>query len=94
MAAEVAVVAPNIGDVASLARDGTEALLFEPEDTYALSSRMVVLATDDELRVRIARAGRQRVLTTGTWDAQLDRLVRSDAFETATARVRQAASRP
>jgi glycosyltransferase involved in cell wall biosynthesis len=88
MAAQLAVVAPDIGDVSHLARDGQEALLFEAGDTSELSSRLLLLATDPALRARIARAGRDRVLATGTWDAQLDHLVRSDAFGAATARTR------
>jgi len=88
MAAQVAVVAPDIGDVSHLARDGEEALLFAAGDTNELANRLVVLATDADLRARIARAGRERVLATGTWDAQLDHLVRSDAFGAAVARTR------
>jgi glycosyltransferase involved in cell wall biosynthesis len=88
MAAQVAVVAPAIGDVSQLARDGQEALLFAAGDTHELANRLVVLATDADLRSRIARAGRERVLATGTWDAQLDHLVHSDAFTAAKARMR------
>jgi glycosyltransferase involved in cell wall biosynthesis len=89
MAAEVAVVAPALGDVGALARDSKEALLFEPGDTGALAALLFALAREPELRATIARGARRRVLAAGTWDAQLDRLVRSDAFTAATARVRQ-----
>jgi glycosyltransferase involved in cell wall biosynthesis len=83
MAAQVAVVAPKVGDVADLARDGEEALLFDAGDTVALTARLLELANDAQLRDRVARAGRARVLVTGTWDAQLEHLVTSDAFAAA-----------
>jgi glycosyltransferase involved in cell wall biosynthesis len=92
MAAQVAVVAPRVGDVADLARDGEEALLFDPGDTDALATMLIELATDEQLRARIAHAGRARVLASGTWDAQLDRLVRSDAFTAAVRNARRAGS--
>jgi glycosyltransferase involved in cell wall biosynthesis len=59
MAAGVPSVAAAAGGVPELARDGENALVVDPENAKALSSALVRLVNDSELRVRLSGEGRE-----------------------------------
>jgi glycosyltransferase involved in cell wall biosynthesis len=59
MAAGVPSVAAAAGGVPELARDGENALVVDPENAKALSSALVRLLNDSELRVRLSAEGRE-----------------------------------
>src|SRR5947207_1924940 len=62
LAAERPVVATRVGGVPDVVRDGEDGFLVEPGDVEQLADRLAVLARDPELRQRMGRAGRERVL--------------------------------
>jgi alpha-maltose-1-phosphate synthase len=82
MACETAVVASRVGGIPEVVVPGETGLLvdlalqpgtFEPTDAAAFSSGLAAainrLAADPELRARMGRQGRQRVLEHFSWDA-------------------------
>jgi glycosyltransferase involved in cell wall biosynthesis len=68
MAAGLAVVATDVGGVSELITDGVEGLLVPPGDPQALAHALTVLAEDPALRLRLARAARDRAREY-TWSA-------------------------
>ncbi|MDX2111076.1 MAG: glycosyltransferase [Verrucomicrobiota bacterium] len=62
MAAGVPVIASNIcGATHDLIEDGITGFTYEPMDVNTLANIMYKLSIDEELRIRIAKAGRERV---------------------------------
>jgi glycosyltransferase involved in cell wall biosynthesis len=62
MACELPVVASASGGIPELVEDGSCGFLLPPGDTAALAGALERLAADPELRRRLGRAGRERVL--------------------------------
>jgi glycosyltransferase involved in cell wall biosynthesis len=54
--------------MARLLQDGHTAFLYEPGDTTALGDALARLAADPTSAQRMGDAGRQMLLTNGTWD--------------------------
>ncbi|MGE5358205.1 MAG: glycosyltransferase family 4 protein [Bacteroidales bacterium] len=78
MASGLPVVAPRIERLARIARDGQEALLYDPRDPCGLADCLVRLL-DPALRQRLGTAGRERVVREFSWAAhcaQLDAALR------------------
>jgi glycosyltransferase involved in cell wall biosynthesis len=67
MAAEKAVVASNLGQIAEVIHHEENGLLVPPGDSTALAEAIVRLTRDVELRTRLARAARQDVLRSYSW---------------------------
>ena len=63
MAAGLPVVGWRAGNLPHLAADGREGLLADPGDVAALSAALARLATDEELRRRLAAAAESRAAT-------------------------------
>lgn len=61
MAAGLAVVTTRVGGIPELVTDGVDGILIEPGDRAALSRALAGLLENDELRRRMAAAGRARV---------------------------------
>jgi len=61
MAAGLPVVATKVGGVPELIEDGTTGWLVPPRDIESLASRLRVLVSDRELRVRMGAAGYARI---------------------------------
>ena len=57
------VVAPSIGGIPELVRDGETGFLYPPGDLQQLSRLLVRLLRDPEYAQSLGRAGRDRVLT-------------------------------
>jgi glycosyltransferase involved in cell wall biosynthesis len=62
LAAGRPVVATRVGGVPDVVREGEDGYLVEPGATDELADRLAELARDPELRERMGRAGRERVL--------------------------------
>jgi glycosyltransferase involved in cell wall biosynthesis len=62
MASAVPVVATSVGGVPEVVVDGETGVLVEPEDVDGLTSALGLLAGDEEMRQRLARAGAERVV--------------------------------
>jgi glycosyltransferase involved in cell wall biosynthesis len=62
LAAETPVVATRVGGVPDVLRDGEDGFLVDTGDTDGLADRLTRLAGDAELRARLGRSGRERVL--------------------------------
>jgi glycosyltransferase involved in cell wall biosynthesis len=62
LAAERPVVATRVGGVPDVVRDGEDGFLVEAGETGDLADRLEQLARDPELRERMGRQGRERVL--------------------------------
>ncbi|UCF78663.1 MAG: glycosyltransferase [Candidatus Eiseniibacteriota bacterium] len=68
MAAGTPVVAPDVGGVGELVRDGVDGLLFESQNSDELASAVSRLLSDKTLAAEIGAAGRQRVVAQFTFD--------------------------
>ncbi|MCK4830518.1 glycosyltransferase family 4 protein, partial [bacterium] len=60
MASGKPVVASNIGGIPDLIDDGKTGFLFDPENVEDLSKKIIRLLTDEELRVVMGRAAREK----------------------------------
>lgn len=67
MAFELPVVVSDLLSMPCYVRDGAEGLLTPPGDLPALTAALERLCTDDELRSRLGRAGRERVAELCDW---------------------------
>jgi colanic acid/amylovoran biosynthesis glycosyltransferase len=63
MSMEIATVGTAVGGVGEIITDGVNGLLVEPKNVAALAAAMVSLQDDLELRRRLARAGRQTIVS-------------------------------
>lgn len=68
MAAGLAVAGWDAGNLASLARNGKEAVMVPPGDVAALSSALSELACDSQLRRRLGEAARARATRLPRWE--------------------------
>lgn len=75
MAAGKAIVASRLGQIGEVIEDGTTGLLVEPDSPEALSSAIVRLANDPELRERLGRAAREAAVARHTWRRNAERVV-------------------
>lgn len=55
--------------------DGETGILVPPDDPLALADAMLRLTRDNDLRLRLGRAGRKRVETLFTWDKVISRMM-------------------
>jgi glycosyltransferase involved in cell wall biosynthesis len=62
------VVGWRAGNLPHLVDHGSEGLMPPPGDVDALSRALLELAVDEELRLRLGRAARERALARPTWD--------------------------
>jgi glycosyltransferase involved in cell wall biosynthesis len=62
MSMEVATIGTAAGGVEEIITDGVDGLLVEPKNADALARAMVKLQDKPELRLRLARAGRQAIV--------------------------------
>ncbi len=74
MAAGLAVVGTETGGTPEILRDGETGLAFHAEDAGALALQLKRLMDDRDLRLRLARAGRNRVHQQFTLDRMVDRI--------------------
>src|SRR5207244_12563600 len=80
LAAGRPVVATHVGGVPDVVQEGEHGFLVEPGATGELADRLARLARDPELRERMGKAGRERVLPRYAVDRlvdDVDRLYRS-----------------
>lgn len=69
MVAGKAIVAPDQANIREILEDGISCLLFEPNSPESLTSALLRLANDDQLRVRLGRAARALIVARGyTWE--------------------------
>jgi len=69
MAAGLPVVASGIGQLEELIEPGVNGLLVPPGNAKTLAAALATLQADSELRLRLGRAGRAKVLRKHTWDS-------------------------
>jgi glycosyltransferase involved in cell wall biosynthesis len=77
MAAGRPVVASDVGGLRDLVVDGETGLLVPPGDVTALRAALERLLGDAELRARLGRAARERVLAEFTWKRYTDEVRRA-----------------
>jgi glycosyltransferase involved in cell wall biosynthesis len=75
MGAGLPVVASRLGQLVDLAEEGRCAMLCSPDDAGAFAEALAVLRKDPELRRRLSRAAREKVLRESTWDMVVERLL-------------------
>ena len=73
MACGCAVVSTDCGGNREYAEDGVTALLSPPGDPEALAANVIRLLKDDELRIRVAKTGYERIQEF-TWERSTDLL--------------------
>jgi glycosyltransferase involved in cell wall biosynthesis len=81
MAAHKAVMAPRAGAVPKLFQDRKEILLYEVGNIADMVNKLSELISKVDLRTKLAEAGNQQVLKTGTWSAQLQQVTDHLLFE-------------
>ena len=72
MQAGVPVVASRSGGLTEVIEDGKTGLLVTPGDAPALAAAILTLLSDEEMRVRLGRAGQRRAETVFDWNTCLD----------------------
>lgn len=75
MAAGRAVIAPCLGQIPELIRDGENGLLYTPGDVAELSEGLVTLAEQAELRARLGMHAAEQVRKRHTWQEAARRVV-------------------
>ncbi|MBI4049955.1 MAG: glycosyltransferase family 4 protein [Candidatus Doudnabacteria bacterium] len=75
MASGIPVVNTNIGGSPEINTDGQTGLIVPPKDSHALAAAIIKLLTDDELRQRMGRAARERVLQNYTYDVLVNKFL-------------------
>lgn len=68
------VVATRWRGIPSIVRDGETGFLVEPHDFKAVADRLVYLAEDEDLRLRLGLAGREKFLREFTISRHLERM--------------------
>jgi glycosyltransferase involved in cell wall biosynthesis len=68
MASEVPVVATSVGGMPDIVGDGETGLLVAPGDSAALATAIIRLLSDQELREKMGKAGRQRAVDLFSWE--------------------------
>jgi D-inositol-3-phosphate glycosyltransferase len=74
MACGAAVVASDFGGFKEVVDPGVTGLLARPQDPVDLADKINMLLADPGMAREMGRAGRERVLTTFSWEAVADRL--------------------
>lgn len=75
LASGTAVVAPCVGQIAEMIRDGETGLLYPPGDQEALTAACERLLDDPALRLRLSEAAAELVRGRYTWDCNAARVV-------------------
>jgi colanic acid/amylovoran biosynthesis glycosyltransferase len=83
MSSGVAVVASDLSGIPELVEDGVTGLLVAPGDAVGLATALRTLHEDPELRRRLGRAGRERVLAEFDVEASAGELARRFGLEAA-----------
>jgi glycosyltransferase involved in cell wall biosynthesis len=86
LASGKAVVAPRVGEIPSVVRDGESALLYEPGDPAHLGAALLQVLDDQNLRDRLGAQGRAVAVATSTWDRRLADLLKFPAYVDARTR--------
>jgi glycosyltransferase involved in cell wall biosynthesis len=73
MACATPVVATRAGELAGLITDGVDGLLVEPGSVESLASAIRTLHASPELRRSLGRAGREKMVSEGSWELQVQR---------------------
>jgi len=73
-ACETPVIGSTSGGIPDAVVDGETGLLVPPSAPAAFAEAAIRLLNDADLRRRLGRAGRERVLRVGTWDRMVARL--------------------
>ncbi|MDO8592875.1 MAG: glycosyltransferase family 4 protein [bacterium] len=71
------VIAGDSGGVRDAVIDGVNGLLVNPEDTNAIASAIIKLASDSELRQKLGKQGRERAIREFSWGKQIAVIARS-----------------
>lgn len=74
MAAGRALVAPRLGQIKELVHHGTNGILYDWDDGRAMSTAIIALLEDADLRDRLGRNARRAIEQGWTWDIQAARL--------------------
>ncbi|MGE0083156.1 MAG: glycosyltransferase family 4 protein [Desulfococcaceae bacterium] len=74
MAYELPLIVTNIGAIPEVISEGKEGYLIRPGDTAALADRIMCLYRDCELRQRMGKKGRERVLREYSMDCMSEKI--------------------
>ncbi|MGA2573718.1 MAG: glycosyltransferase family 4 protein [Candidatus Methanomethylicaceae archaeon] len=76
LAAQVPVIASNVGGIPEIVIDGETGFLFPPGDSSCCADRIIRILSDDGLRKKLGSNGRQLVEKYFTWDNVVERTER------------------
>ena len=75
MAMGKAIVASNLGQIGKVLEDGKTAILVEPGNVDALVNGILKLAKDKNLREKLGKNAREKVVKNYTWKKNIQRLI-------------------
>jgi L-malate glycosyltransferase len=67
-ACEIPVIASNTGGLPEVMRDGVTGFLVPPENVHAIAEKIELLASDENLRTKMGKAGREFVRKNYDWN--------------------------
>ncbi len=76
MAMGKAIVASNLGQIGKVLEDGKTAILVEPGNVDALVDGILKLAKDENLREKLGKNAREKVIKNYTWQKNVQRLIK------------------
>jgi glycosyltransferase involved in cell wall biosynthesis len=76
-ACEIPVIVSNIGGLPEVVEDEVTGLIFPSKDVEKLVSKLELLILNVELRKKMGKAGRERVMKQFNWDDNLEHMVNS-----------------
>ncbi len=81
------VVGANIGAIASLIEDGTDGLLFEPDNPESLAEKLTLLINSEQLRNELGNNGHKKFSEQYTWDVVAKKF--RDVYQSAITKFKQ-----
>ena len=75
MAMGKAIVASRLDQLGKILKDGEDALLFEPGDPHELAETVLTLAENSDLRNRLGRNAREKVIKEFSWDSHVGKII-------------------
>jgi len=76
MAMGLPIVAPRLGPIEKVIENGIQGFLFERKNLAELKNVLTTLLNDRELRDRMGRSGREKVLIDHTWDKNVAKMIK------------------
>ena len=75
MAMGKAVIAPRLGPLEDIIKDGINGLLFEPKDNEDFQKKLVQVLSDERFQKSLGFAARQAIIDKFNWDSNASKII-------------------